>query len=412
MRVLIVSDSYPPLIGGATRSAQQLAHHLTARGHDVTVATSWQADTPAEEDDGGVQVHRLRGLTSRVPALSADPHRHTPPPFPDPETVWRFRRLLKQVDPEIIHTYGWISYSCLAALVGRRIPIVLAARDYGNVCAVRTLVRHGEVCDGPAWGKCVECASATYGRPKGFVAVVGTMSGRWLLRRKVHGLHTVSTYVQEVMRRHLKGSRQWPEAVIPDFRDQSADGEPDPAILRQLPEEPFMLFVGALRKIKGVDELLEAYQRLTSPPALVLIGTQAPDSPASFPAGVTVIYGVPHATVMAAWDRALFGVAPSTLPEPLGNVVHEAMSRGKAVIGSTPGGHVDMIGASEEAGLLVPAGDVAALTAAMRRLLDDPVLREGMGRTALVRARAFTAEVAVPRFDELFDRVVAAAGKR
>ena len=200
--------------------------------------------------------------------------------------------------------------------------------------------------------------------------------------------------------------------MIPSFRDEVEAGTPDTSTLALLPAEPFILFVGALRKVKGIDELLEAYQRLSTPLPLVLIGTLAPDAPKVFPHGVTVLYDVPRVTVMAAWDRALFGVAPSRWAEPLGNVVHEAMSRGKPVIGTTPGGHVDMIGAGEEAGLLVPAGDVAALSAAMRRLLDDPALRERMGRTALVRAHAFTAEVAVPRFDELFDRVVAAAGKR
>ena len=42
----------------------------------------------------------------------------------------------------------------------------------------------------------------------------------------------------------------------------------------------------------------------------------------------TVLEDVPHPTVMAMWDRAMFGVFPTRIPEALGNVVHEAMSRG------------------------------------------------------------------------------------
>jgi hypothetical protein len=42
LRLLLVSDSYPPLIGGATRASQLLAQDLARRGHEVCVATSEQ----------------------------------------------------------------------------------------------------------------------------------------------------------------------------------------------------------------------------------------------------------------------------------------------------------------------------------------------------------------------------------
>ena len=64
----------------------------------------------------------------------------------------------------------------------------------------------------------------------------------------------------------------------------------------------------------------------------------------------------------------MFGVAPSLWPEPFGSVVHEGMSRGRALIGTTPGGHADMI-EHGVTGLLVPAGDAAALREAMRSLI-------------------------------------------
>ena len=102
---------------------------------------------------------------------------------------------------------------------------------------------------------------------------------------------------------------------------------------------------------------------------------------------------------MAAWQRALFGVIPSLWPEPLGSVVYEGMSQGKAVIGTTPGGHTDMI-INREQDLLVPQGDVPALTAAMRELMNDPDLRDCLGGAARERAHLFTADIAVPRFEQ------------
>ena len=118
-----------------------------------------------------------------------------------------------------------------------------------------------------------------------------------------------------------------------------------------------------------------------------------------------VLENVPHRAVMAAWERSLFGVIPSLWPEPLGSVVYEGMSRGKAMIGTAPGGHTDMI-ASGETGLLVPAGDVHALSEAMQALIDQPALRERLGRAARERARLFTASVAVPQFERVYQLLI------
>ena len=165
-----------------------------------------------------------------------------------------------------------------------------------------------------------------------------------------------------------------------------------------------MLFVGALRLVKGLKPLLAAYEQLEAPPPLVLIGTVEADTPREFPPGVVVLEKFPHAAVMAAWDRCLFGVLPSLWPEPLGSVVYEGMSRGKAVIGTTPGGHTDMI-VDGESGYLVPAGDVPALAEAMRRLIAQPELRERFGRAGRKRSRLFTAAEAVPHFEQVYRRL-------
>ncbi len=43
-------------------------------------------------------------------------------------------------------------------------------------------------------------------------------------------------------------------------------------VLAKLPEEPFILFVGALQPHKRIGRLLSAYSRLNSPPPLVVTG--------------------------------------------------------------------------------------------------------------------------------------------
>jgi glycosyltransferase involved in cell wall biosynthesis/GT2 family glycosyltransferase len=398
LRVLLVTDSYPPLVGGATLWSQQVARRMSERGHTVSVATSWQPGTPARERDGEVEVQRLRDLTSRMRWISDDPYRHNPPPFPDPEAIVRLRRLICDFKPDLVHSYGWLTHSVAAALLGTDIPLLVSTQDYSNVCALRTLFRHGEICDGPAPAKCLECAASHYGAAKGSVAVAGIFGSWPLLRRKVTRIHSISRYVANVIERDLKPSA--PIEIIPNFSEEE-DAEADDSVLAELPAEPFILFVGALREVKGIAELCAAYERLDDPPPLVLVGPPAPDTWDRFPPGVSVLTSVPHATVMAMWDRALFGVFPSKWPEPLGNVVYEAMSRGRAVIGTRPGGHEDMID-DEETGLLVPAGDVNSLCKAMSRLLSDAELRTAIGARARTRAQAFTAEAILPELDRLY----------
>ncbi len=399
LRVLIVSDEYKPVIGGAARSAELLSHHMAGLGHQIAVATAWQPETAANEMDGPVEVHRLRDTTSHFPWLSEDPQRHHAPPFPDPEAVAGLRRLLEEFEPDLVHAYGWMANSTAAAMVGREIPLLISARDYGNVCANFTLVREGSLCSGPGPAKCLSCSAKTYGAAKGTVAAASVFGSRPLLRRKVTAVHSVSSFISGFMDTHLHVPGAL-SVTIPNFHEEET-GDPDREILEKLPSEPFILFVGHLRGYKGIHQLLGAYERLLEPPPLVLVGTKGPDTPSEFPSGVTVLTYVPHATVMAMWDRALFGVFPSIAPEALGNVVHEAMSKGRATIGTRPGGHEDMI-VEGETGLLVPGGDTDSLTTAMSRLLADSELREMLGRNARERAKIFTPEVVMPQLENLY----------
>jgi glycosyltransferase involved in cell wall biosynthesis len=226
------------------------------------------------------------------------------------------------------------------------------------------------------------------------------------------GLHSVSSYVHEVTTSQLPRAvrRGLVETVIPSFQDEELpeNGPTDPSPwLARLPSEPFILFVGAFRKVKGLEVLFTAYRKLASPPPLVLMGTLERDSPREFPGDATVLADVPHVAVMAAWERAMFGVMPSLWPEPLGAAVAEGMSRGRPVIGTRLGGHADML--DETTGILVPQGDATALAAAMSALIEDPERRRRLGEAARRRARDFSAARALPRFEATLETMIAAA---
>ncbi|MBC7347811.1 MAG: glycosyltransferase family 4 protein [Clostridia bacterium] len=88
MKVLLLVVSYPPVLNSTARLFSELAEGLAARGHQVTVLTSYPErylaggegerteQIPAKEQRNGVEVHRLgkTGLPKHVPLLRGIEH--------------------------------------------------------------------------------------------------------------------------------------------------------------------------------------------------------------------------------------------------------------------------------------------------------------------------------------------------
>src|SRR5205085_1325752 len=68
VRVLMLSQFYPPVIGGEERHVEALSQALAARGHCVSVATIAVSGAAGAETLGGVRVHRVRTTAQRLPA--------------------------------------------------------------------------------------------------------------------------------------------------------------------------------------------------------------------------------------------------------------------------------------------------------------------------------------------------------
>ncbi|HEX8353923.1 MAG TPA: glycosyltransferase family 4 protein [Pyrinomonadaceae bacterium] len=86
------------------------------------------------------------------------------------------------------------------------------------------------------------------------------------------------------------------------------------------------------------------------------------------------------------------------------NAVIEAMAHGLPVVATAVGGLPDFV--TEEVGILVPAGDSAALGEAMKRLAGDAALRRSMGRAAREMYRQlFTAGAVLPLLTDFYRRV-------
>lgn len=432
LRLLLVSDSYPPFVGGADADTEAIARAMVARGHAVSVVTPWQPGLALREERLGVRVYRVRPLSTRLPWFARDARRRHHPPFPDPATVLAVRRLVAKTGAQVVHSYGWITASVAVALIGTGVPLLISARDFGQICPVRTLAYHrGGICSGPGIRKCLACAGRTHvadeaggsvlggvipnvtagkrikGAAKALVAVGFVHAGMRLLPDRTRRIHSVSTFVTSMYARYFmaRAGSGPPIETIPPFVRTGESGEAAPAdAAARLPSVPYILFVGSLLPQKGVWTLLEAYQRVSGAPPLVLLGPAHHNSPTTFPPGVTALGSTSLAFVFEAWKGAAFGVVPSVGAESFGNVATEAMASGRAVIASDVGGLRDIV-VPGRTGLLVPPNDVPALVSAMQTLVDDPELAMSMGRAGRERVAMFSEAALAPRYEALYRAV-------
>jgi glycosyltransferase involved in cell wall biosynthesis len=402
MRVLMLAESYVPIVGGVERIVEELSEELSRRGHEVSVATLRQ---PGEGDaaSSGITVHMLGSLVHRVPGMKVDQERNHAPPVADPETTRELRRVLHQERPDVVHAHNWIVNSYLPLeRRGTGPGLVLSMHDYGLVCATKRFLNRGADCTGPHTGKCVRCATDYYGRLRGTGIALATRRAEPRLRRGVDVFLPVSSAVRD---RCGLDPADPSVRIVPNFVGElpTAPPEGDPR-LDSIPDEPFILYFGDVTVDKGGRQLLEAYRALDDPPPLVLVGRCYLPEVERVP-GVVAPGPLPHRLAIEVLRHSMFTVAPSLVPETFGLVALETASAGKAIVASQIGGLTDIV-VDGETGILIRPGARGAMTDAMARLLGDDGLRERMGAAARERAGQFSPDAVVPQFEAAYRQAV------
>jgi glycosyltransferase involved in cell wall biosynthesis len=404
MRILQVTDNYPPATGGLERTVQVLARELAARGHQVEVATLSRPGSPPLERDGPVTVRRLAGWTRHLRRFSTDPGHHFHPTVADPPLVRLLQELVDATRPDIVHVHSWILHSCLRLRLPLGSALVVSLHDYGLVCAKKTMTNGDDLdsrCAGPSLRSCLSCANASYGAVKGTALTLGLAHARHELDRVTMFLPISAAVAQTC----LPGVAPDRLRVIPSFvaDDVAARPGPRPGFL---PDGDFVLFVGALGEHKGVSLLTRAHGLMTTAVPLVVIGSRRADTPkmtGTFARPVVVRSDVPHPQIMAAFAAAAVVAVPSRWPEPLGMVAVEAMVSGVAVVASRVGGLAEIV-EDGVTGCLVEPGDAGALARALDDVLADPKRRRRMGMAGAARADRYLATAVLPQVIEAYTR--------
>jgi glycogen(starch) synthase len=398
MRVLMLTQFYPPGGGGQERHVRDLAHALAARGHNielVTIATSGDSGTTT---DGPLVLHRLRTTSQRVPHIYETQNRPHAPPLPDPELRAGIARLLSGNRFDVAHAHDWIVNSLIGPSRHTRTPVVLTMHDYSHVCATKRMMRGERVCPGPAPLACLRCASVMYGRVVGPGVALANLAWRHAREKSVATFVPVSPIV--AARTDLTRSGHY--EVIPNFIPDDILVDPDSLESIDPPGGP-MVFVGDVTMDKGVGVLFAAYRQMRHAPPLVLAGTVQADAPVERPPGVELLGLTRPDVVLELVRAASVVVVPSIVLDACPTVVLEAMAAGRPVVASSSGGIVDLV-EDGVTGTLVPPGDAVALADALTFMIEDPAMAAAMGRNGLERVRAYTASTVAGQVEGLYRR--------
>lgn len=219
----------------------------------------------------------------------------------------------------------------------------------------------------------------------------------------------------QVLRR--KGFRK-PIEVIPQFGI-----DPDlyqPMAARRRPMDGAVVgYVGRIVPEKGIETLIEAVARIPARPTLRVVGSgdhrltlELLSERLGVRDRVRFQPAVPAEQVPALLNELDVLVLPSrTQPnwkEQFGRVLVEAMACEVPVIGSDSGEIPNVIG---EAGLTFAEGDVAALSALIRRVTEDAALAAELGRAGRQRVLSlYTQQRVAQQTYQLYRRILGTGG--
>lgn len=340
MRVLHVTGTFLPVKGGGPYFVHYLTRHLEREGHQCHVVTTDVGGTPNEPT---VSTTRSPAVTVAGAPLS--------PTFPV-----ALYRAIRSFDPDVIHAnYPLPLYPDVAALLasGRDTPLVLTAHGAFEMSLTSP------------------------------IGVFGSVYNRTLLRVTL-GLtdcvHVSNDAILEAydFYRRAADTRVVPIGVDTDWFDpESVSGQPP---YETGPDEGTVLYVGALRRYKGLSDLLDAFDDLQSraDAQLVVVGDgprrerlQQRVRELGITEDVQFVGHVDDDALRRAYAHADVFVLPSpSIRESYGMVALEALAMGLPTV-VTRGSGIGRVLDASKAGTVVSPNSPRDLADAIATLLTD-----------------------------------------
>jgi glycosyltransferase involved in cell wall biosynthesis len=404
LRVLLVTDAFPPICGGSGWSTYELAKGLAARGHHVDVVKT-EVGLGHGVHEGRYETFRVTTMRGRVPDLPVVRN------VVKNEKMWAglandlLAGRLKQEPVDVLHGQHVMStVPAIRAAMASGVPVVATVRDYWPVCYWSDLIYDPE-----SPHLCPECSVRMMSKcvlPRAGAASIGAWPLIPYMRRtlrtkrrtlaRASAIIAVSTTIARDLRARAPEIAQTPMYTIPNPVDMAALDDIHDHAGRPM-AEPYLLYAGKLATNKGIQFLMPALEAARIRWPLVVVG----DGPMrgrlaaeGRAAGIDVreLGWLPRREVWTWMRHAALLAFPSYGPESLSRVLIEAAALGVPIAAMETGGTRDILHAGTT-GLL--SSDPRAFAQDLARLAADERLRASLAAAARSDVRVRFASTAV-----------------
>lgn len=369
--VLLITNIFPPMIGGPATFIDKAAGHFARQGIRVTVICSSKEKTHAGDAARPFRVVRIPIGNRIIYELRLRW-----------ALFWGFLRHRHILVNGLESQVGEV-----ARLLGRRYVLKIVGDGVWEMARNQ--------------GTTLLDIDAFQTSPEAQQAFRGSVAKR---NRPVHLARTIVT-PSDYLKGVVTGWGVAPEKVVRIFNGVELGAAAGTAPVVREPGEPLrLLFVGRLTNWKGVETLLLALTTLDGVHAVV--AGDGPEYPHLVELARQLDLGdkvrftgrVAHAEVRRLMEQSHVLVLTS-LYEGLSHTLLEAGALGLPVIASDRGGNSEVV-VSGQNGLLVPAQDVGALRRAIAQMTDDEPARRAMASRAREMIVAYDLNETIGRFGE------------
>jgi glycosyltransferase involved in cell wall biosynthesis len=290
------------------------------------------------------------------------------------EATQLVRAVHKRFQPDLVHVHEAYPLMSPAVMIQANrlgLGVVATSHAWRYNCANSILFRDGAVCE-DCVGRRVKYPAVLHRCYHDSVIGSAAMAGSLAVHRR---LGTFSRYVHRWLAlTPFMRERLMAEGIPADHIVVKPSAAPDPGPPLS-DRDDYLLFAGRLIPEKGVDTLLQAWQRTTTAARLVIAG-DGPLMPlvseaAARDSRIDVRGWVDHVTVAALLARAIALLLPSEWYEGLPSLMSESYAAGTPIIGSDVGNFSDYI-APDRTGMLFRNGDPASLAQAIDSYVVNP----------------------------------------
>lgn len=357
MRIAFLTGIWPPDVGGPATHGPDFARFLVSRGHDVSVVTMGDGEPSERPCDVQVVSRRL--------------------PFPLRYGMVAARGARAARSADVLYASATYAAAAASARIARKPLVVKLVSDPAYERAQRYGLTH----------QSLEEFQSASSRP-----VRALKSLRNLSLRAARTIVVPSAYLAEIA--VTWGLPRERFHVLPNPAPPLRDVEPEPL------EPGTFVFVGRLTRQKGLHTALAAIE-LVPAARLVLVGDGPERALLERAAGRRIEFRGSRSRDEAL--RTVAGGEAALLSSDWENLPHaavEALSVGVPVVSTAVGGVGEVVRDGEN-GLLVPPGRPDALAAAMKRVLEEPGLRERLAAAAKPSVAPISSEAIYGRLEEL-----------